>query len=357
MNLMSPRNAVRISSIAGAILLLSGTLYAVLRPAELHLIGVVDADQILLSAQVPGRIERLLVAEGQDVKAGDLLAILEGSELSAATASSEAQAASVASQLDAAKASAESTLGEVSHGLASARASYEMTLAALAEAEANRKRQEGITQRTLQLAQKGALSAQDRDTAVSNLEALAAHAQSAAKAVEQAQAALRVAQARGNQGKAARENVQALLGQLSAARAQVSGAEARLGFTKIFAPTSGRISTLVARRGEFVGAGSPVLTLVDFQQSWVYVALPETQADWVNVSDRLQVTMPSGVQVEGRVIAKAAEADFATQRDVGCEKRDIRAIRVKVLIENPGGRYVPGMTAEIVVRKRQQVSK
>jgi len=135
-------------------------------------------------------------------------------------------------------------------------------------------------------------SAQDRDTALSNLEALAAHAQSAAKAVEQAQAALRAA-------------------------------EARLGFTRIFAPASGRLSTLVARRGEFVGTGSPILTLVDFQQSWVYVELPETQAG------------------------------FATQRDVGGENRDIRAIRVKVLIENPGGRYLPGMTAELVVRKRQ----
>jgi len=186
MNLMSNRKVVHLSILTGAVLLLSATLYAMLRPPELHLVGTVDANQIILSAQVPARIERLFVEEGQDVKAGDLLATLEGSELSAATASSEAQAASIASQLDAARASAVSTVGEVTHGLAAARASYEMAQAALAEAEANRKRQEGITQRTLQLVQKGALTAQDRDTAVSNLEALVAHEHSAAKAVEQA---------------------------------------------------------------------------------------------------------------------------------------------------------------------------
>jgi len=354
---MSHRKTVRILIITGSVLALSATIYAALRPSELHLVGTVDANQIVLSAQVPGRIEQVFVEEGQDVKAGDLVAILEGTELSAATASSVAQAQSVASQLGAAKAAAASTEGEVTQGLASARASYEMALAALAEAQANRKRQEGITQRTITLTQKGAVTVQDQDIAVSNLQALEAHELSAGKAVELALAEMKSAQARSGQGRAARENVNAVLGQLSAARAQISGAETRQGFTKIYAPISGRISTLVARKGEFVTAGSPVMTLVDFQQSWVYAALPETQADWIQVADLLKVTMPSGAQVNGRVISKAAEADFATQRDVGSEKRDIRAIRFKVLIENPRGIYVPGMTAEITVRKRQQVSK
>ena len=45
------------------------------------------------------------------------------------------------------------------------------------------------------------------------------------------------------------------------------------------------------------------------------------------------------------MIAKSAEADFATQRDVSRRKRDIKTIRLKLLIDNPGERYVPGMTA------------
>ena len=354
---MSNRKAVRVSILAGTALVLSAICYPMLRPSELHLIGTVDANQIILSAQVPGRIEQLLVEEGQDVKAGDLIAIIEGTELSTVSESSVAQASSLASQLGAAKATAESTDGEVAQGLASAQAAYEMALAALAEAQANRKRQEGITRRTITLTDKGALSIQDKDTAVSSLEALEAHERSAGKAVEQARAAIRAAQARRGQGRAAHENVNAIFGQLSSAKALVSGAETRLGFTRIYAPTRGRISTIVARQGEFVGSGAAVVTLVDFQQTWVYAAVPETEADRINVSDRLLVRMPSGAHVEGRVISKAAEADFATQRDVGSQKRDIRAIRFKLLIENPNGCYVPGMTAEVTAGKRQQVSK
>ncbi len=50
----------------------------------------------------------------------------------------------------------------------------------------------------------------------------------------------------------------------------------------------------------------------------------------------LRVVMPSGDTVQGKVIAKAAEADFATQRDVNSMKRDIKTIRFKLLIPNPG---------------------
>ena len=46
--------------------------------------------------------------------------------------------------------------------------------------------------------------------------------------------------------------------------------------------------------------------------------------------------MPSGATVQGKVINKAAEADFATQRDVSRRKRDIKTVQIKLLIDNPG---------------------
>ena len=105
-----------------------------------------------------------------------------------------------------------------------------------------------------------------------------------------------------------------------------------------------------------VAAGAPIVTLMDLSQTWVYAPLPETQADAVRIGDSLRVTMPSGASLEGKVIAKAAEADFATQRDVSRRKRDIRTIQLKLLIPNPGMRYVPGMTAEVWIPKRKLVN-
>ena len=53
-----------------------------------------------------------------------------------------------------------------------------------------------------------------------------------------------------------------------------------------------------------------------------------------------------------KVIAKAAEADFATERDYSRTKRDIRTVRLKLLIDNPRETYVPGMTAEVLLPQR-----
>ena len=96
----------------------------------------------------------------------------------------------------------------------------------------------------------------------------------------------------------------------------------------------------------------------DVTQTWVYSPLPETQADAVQLGDSLKVVMPSGTTVQGKVIAKSAEADFATQRDInGGRKRDIKTVRLKLLIDNPEEKFVPGMTAEVYVPKAKLVKQ
>jgi multidrug resistance efflux pump len=109
------------------------------------------------------------------------------------------------------------------------------------------------------------------------------------------------------------------------------------------------------RQGEVVTAGTPIVTIMDLTQTWVYAPLPETQADAVQVGDSLRVVLPSGGTVWGKVINKATEADFATQRDVSDRKRDIKTVQLKLVIDNPGMKYVPGMTAEVYIPKAKLV--
>ena len=82
-------------------------------------------------------------------------------------------------------------------------------------------------------------------------------------------------------------------------------------------------------------------------------AIPETDADHIGLGDTLRVRLPGGTITSGKVFFKSAEADFATQRDVGRRKRDIRTIVLKVRLDNPKGAYVPGMTAEVLVSPEQ----
>jgi multidrug resistance efflux pump len=327
------------------------------RSTDFVLIGTVDANQVIVNSKIAGRIEKLAVDEGQDVKAGDLVATLDSAELVAAKDSYAAQANSLHSQLGAMQASAESTSGDTAGTVANAQANLSAAKAALTEAIANRDRQDFDTKRTVALAEQGVMSAQDRDRANESLKATVARVQASREQVTAAEAVLKAAQARTNQARAALHNVSATEGQWASAQAQVAQAETRLGYTKILAPVSGRVGVRAAREGEVVNPATPIVTIVDLTQTWVYAAIPETQADAVQLGDTLVVRMASGARVNGKIIAKAAEGDFATQRDVSRRKRDIKTVRLKLLIDNPGEKYVPGMTAEVLVPKSKLVSK
>jgi multidrug efflux pump subunit AcrA (membrane-fusion protein) len=143
------------------------------------------------------------------------------------------------------------------------------------------------------------------------------------------------------------------------ANAQALAQEAKVeeGYSQIESPINGKVDVWAARQGEVVAAGAPIVTIMDLTQTWVYAPLPETQADAVELGDSLRVVMPSGAIVWGYVIAKSAEADFATQRDVNSMKRDIKTIQLKLLIPNPGEKFVPGMTAEVYIPKAKLVKQ
>jgi hypothetical protein len=89
----------------------------------------------------------------------------------------------------------------------------------------------------------------------------------------------------------------------------------------------------------------------------VRAPLPETYADNIGIGDTLNVQLPGGDVIQGKVIAKAAEGDFATQRDVSRRKRDIKTISLKLLVPNPNHTLVPGMTATIVLPAAKMKAK
>jgi len=132
-------------------------------------------------------------------------------------------------------------------------------------------------------------------------------------------------------------------------------AQVELGYANVRSPVTGIVNVRAARQGEVVSPATPIVTVVDLSQTWVYAPLPETESDAVQLGDKLRVVMPSGATLSGTVIAKAAEAAFATQRDVSRRKRDIETVQIKLLIDNPEMRYVPGMIAEVYIPKDKLV--
>lgn len=329
------------------------------RPSgDLKLIGTVDANEVLVSAKIPGRIQTLNVEEGQEVKAGDLIAVVESEDLAAAHKAAEANVMSDQSKLAETMETQRQNAGEVSSATVNAQAQVKATQAALAQAEANLAHQQADTTRTVALAKQGIASAQARDEAVTALNAAQAAVQSAHANVAAAQAALQQARAHELLAQASAKTVASTRGMVQNAKALADQASVQLGYAKVYAPVPGPVNVLAARQGEVLPAGGTIATIMDLTQTWVYAPLPETEADAVKLGDNLKVVMPSGASVQGKVIAKSAEADFATQRDInGGRKRDIRTVRLKLLIPNPDEKFVPGMTADVFIPKDKLVKQ
>jgi HlyD family secretion protein len=325
--------------------------YSTDRSTETVLIGIVDANQVIVSSKIAGRIEKLYADEGSKVKAGDLIAEVDAAELEAQRNAATATISAYNMQVSSLKATEAQTLGETNSGVVNAQARVAAAQSTLAQAEADLARIKSDSERTMKLAEQGVASEQDRVRAWAQLEAQQAAVNSAQKNIDAAQADLKMAEARTHQQRAAASNVAANQAQVANARAQLAEAETRLGYTKIYAPVSGTVSVRVARQGEVVNPGTPIVTIVDFGDTWVRAAAPETEGRFIAVGDQFKVRLPQGKPIDGTVIFKAVEADYATQRDVSRRKRDIKTLGLKLKVDNPNGELVPGMTAEVLLPK------
>jgi len=337
----------------GLLLIIAAVYYFLSTPrsSDLVLIGTVDANQVVVSPKISGRIERLAVDEGTEVKAGDTIAVLDSQELTADRQAAEALLASLRHQVSQTRYTEEQTAGETSSGVVNAQARLRAAQATLLQGQADLQRIEGDTRRNLALAQQGVVSQQVADQSAAQLKAQQALVRAAEDQAHAAQADLDTAQARLHQARAAQSTVAATQSQQLNAKAQLEAAEARLGYTKVTAPVSGIVTVRAAREGEVVNLGQAIVIITDLNDTWVRAAVPETQAVHIALGDQLEARLPSGETVPGKIIFKAPEADFATQRDVSRRKRDIKAIALKLAVDNSKKNLVPGMTAEILIPK------
>lgn len=321
------------------------------RSSDLQLIGTVDANEVVVSSRIPGRIQKLTVDEGDTVTAGELVATIQSDDLTAARNAAEAAASSQHFKLQQSQDTQRQTSGSTSSQVANAEAQLQVANAALLQAQANYEHQQADSNRTIALAKQGVMSQQANDEAITSLRALQAAVDSAKQSVAAANASLKLAVANTIQAQAAAKTVASTRSDVQNAQALLNQAQVELSYANVLAPISGKINVRAARQGEVVAAGTPIVTITDLTQTWVYAPLPETEADSVKLGDSLRVVMPSGETIQGKVINKSAEADFATQRDVIRRKRDIKTIELKLLIPNPGMKYTLGMTAEVYVPK------
>lgn len=295
---------------------------------ETTVAGTVEARQVDVNTKVPGRVARLLVREGQEVRRGQVVAEIDRRELEAkekeALAAVEAAEATVEKARAAMKA-AEAALNKASAALTVSR---ETSAALVGRAEAAlKKAQEDLAlaeksyQRVKSLYDAGAATAQQMDEASNRLETARAACQ----------ADLVAAQAAHARAVAALEEVRTNLEE-----------------TVITAPADGTVSVINVEEGEIVSAGLPLMTVTHYGDNWVNVKVPETLLAGIHLNQRVRVTAPG---LPDRVFSGVVESisrkpEFATFRATNDRgEKDIVSYRVKVRLNEP--RLWPGMSVDV----------
>jgi HlyD family secretion protein len=318
-------------------------------PAELVLTGIVTTNDVIVSPQIGGRISQLLVKEGDSVAPNQLVAVIEPAELEADRAYYAHSVEGLASQVQESQAALRFQERQNEDQIQQAEANLAAVMAQQAEAAAELENARINLQRSEALSKEGVAPVQQYDQARTAYDAAKAHVDAFSKQADAQRAAVALAKANAEQIDIKQGQLDASLHQRAAATAQRTKADVRLSYSEIHAPVAGIVDVQASRPGEVVNTGQPIITLINPDDLWVRADVEETYVDRLRIGDKFQVRLPSGEQREGTVFYRAADAGFATQRDVSRTKRDVKTFEVRLRVDNSDRRLAVGMTAYVLL--------
>jgi HlyD family secretion protein len=318
-------------------------------PAALVLTGIVTTDDVIVSPQIGGQIEQLLVKEGDAVKKAQLVAVIVPDELRADTAYYTHNVAGLSSQVQESEAALRFQERQTADQIRQAESNLASSEAQVVAAAADLENARLVYSRTENLSKRGILPPQELDQSRTAANAAQAKLDALKQQVDSQRAAVALARSTAEQTAVRRSQVQANEHLKAAANAQRTKADVRLRYTELHAPIDGIVDVRAVRVGEVVNPGQPVVTVINPDDLWVRVDVEESYIDRVRIGDKLTVRLPSGVEREGTVFYRGVDASFATQRDVSRTKRDIKTFEVRLRVDNSDRRLAVGMTAYVVL--------
>ena len=332
----------------GAAVYSLGVANTVLPPSGVaRLSGVTVANKVIVSAKIGGRIQILNVKEGDWVDVGDQIAVLESNELAAQRDAFVARIALGESKLEEQRKAVIFEREQAAAEMQRAEARLQVARSQATQAEAELAQNRSDARRAQELKRQNLAATQEAERLATQVAVAQARVTAEADLIKVAEAEVMLARVSRHKELIASDQLAQAEAELEVVRAQLRESEARLADTRINAPISGVVSVRIAQQGEVLEAGSPIVTIVDLEDIWVKAEVEESLIMRVRLQDPLQVMLPDGSRVEGRVSLVSPEAEFATRRDVDRVKRDVRTFGFRVALDNPEHRIHSGMTAYV----------
>ena len=287
--------------------------------------GTVEATDAELGFQLPGRIEAILVREGDRVTAGQELARLDRAELDARRQQAQAQLAAAHAVLS------ELTAGARSEEVAQAREALRAATERYADARRDR-------DRTQRLFEGGAISQEVSDKARLALEVATSQRDQAQQQVQLVETGPR------------HERIDAQRAVVAQAEAAVRQIDAALANAVIRAPFAGVVTVKDREPGETVGAGAPVLTVMNLEDRWVRIYIREDRVGAVHLGQEAIITADTypDKTYRGTVAFIASQAEFTPRNVQTTEERVKLVYAVKVRITQDSTYDLkPGIPADV----------
>jgi HlyD family secretion protein len=321
--------------------------------------GRLEGDAVKISGKQPGRIARLLAREGDTVRAGQLLVELEDETLRGRNASALAALAVAERRADAAHAALDVARRALPLELRAARAGLHSAHAAVEQAELTATQATRDDERGRSLFDRGVINQQQAETLTLHKDVTSSETTAARSAQRRAVIALdqaRLGEARLRASEADAAVLDAAVEQARAAAAEITSALAELS---IKAPVSGTLTGRFVNVGEVVGAGTPLLEVVDLDALYLRAYVPEPEVGRVHLGCEARIYTDSDpehpVSAELRYIA--ARAEFTPKEVQTADERVKLVYAVKLyLTENPEHRLTPGQSADAVIRWQDGVA-
>ena len=230
--------------------------------------GQVEVTEYRVSSKVPGRILELRVSEGDYVKAGDTLAILDAPEVRAKMEQARsAESAAAALELKAQNGARKEQIQGAYSVLQQAKAGFEIA--------------EKSYQRIQRLYDEGVMSAQKRDEVYANYKAMEAQMKAAQSQYDMAVNGARM------------EDKLAAAAQVGRAKGAVQEVNSYIHETVQIAQKEGEVSNIYPKVGELVGTGSPIMSIAVMDDMWGTFNVREDQLNGMKVGSEFTVFVPA----------------------------------------------------------------
>ncbi|MDN5302307.1 MAG: HlyD family secretion protein [Thermoanaerobacteraceae bacterium] len=271
------------------------------------------AGEVSLSAKMGGKVEEILVKEGQEVKKGQVLIKLEQKDVESQVNQAQAAYNAASAQLDSLK------NGQLPQQIAQLESAFN-------QAQANFKNAEENYNRMKNLLEQGAVSKQQFEGAELQYKV-------AKEQFESARTQLTL-----TKEKTAPESIFAAEAQVNQAKAALSAARVALDNTLITAPIDGTVGFINARVGQMLSPGMTVVTVGDLKKAEIEINVTEDRISALHIGQEAEVTVDSAglPGIKGQIVSISPYKDPRTQ-----------VYPVKILVSNDSGLLKSGMFARV----------